>query len=119
MSRASFASVLFLLHKNRLPTEGEERVFNALLIASAAVMSGGVTSYGMPWLLVPLVALPGRFGTRGLAAGVGFTALLVSLAVTNWVLIARRAARGTADPALGRALDAVPDEHHPEPMLVR
>lgn len=35
MSRASFASVLFLLHRNRLPTEGEERLFNALLIASA------------------------------------------------------------------------------------
>lgn len=35
MSRASFASVLFLLHKNRMPTEGEERLFNALMIASA------------------------------------------------------------------------------------
>jgi citrate synthase len=35
MSRASFASVLFLLHRNRLPTEGEERLFNALMIASA------------------------------------------------------------------------------------
>lgn len=35
MSRASFASVLFLLHRNRLPTEGEERLFNAIMIASA------------------------------------------------------------------------------------
>jgi diguanylate cyclase (GGDEF)-like protein len=51
--------------------------FSQVVIASAAAMSGGVTSYGMPWLLVPLVALPGRFGLRGLAAGVGFTALLV------------------------------------------
>jgi citrate synthase len=40
MSRASFASVLFLLHKNRLPTEGEETLFNALLIASADHGSG-------------------------------------------------------------------------------
>ena len=40
MSRASFASVLFLLHKNRLPTDGEERLFNALLIASADHGSG-------------------------------------------------------------------------------
>jgi citrate synthase len=40
MSRASFASVLFLLHKSRLPTAGEERLFNALLIASADHGSG-------------------------------------------------------------------------------
>jgi citrate synthase len=40
MSRASFASVLFLLHKSRLPTDGEERLFNALLIASADHGSG-------------------------------------------------------------------------------
>jgi citrate synthase len=40
MSRASFASVLFLLHKNRIPSEGEERLFNALLIASADHGSG-------------------------------------------------------------------------------
>jgi citrate synthase len=40
MSRASFASVLFLLHKGRLPTDGEERLFNALLIASADHGSG-------------------------------------------------------------------------------
>ena len=40
MSRASFASVLFLLHKNRLPSDGEERLFNALLIASADHGSG-------------------------------------------------------------------------------
>lgn len=35
MTRTSFAGVLFLLHRNRLPTAGEERLFNALLIASA------------------------------------------------------------------------------------
>lgn len=35
MSGASFASVLFLLHRNRMPTDGEARLFNALLIASA------------------------------------------------------------------------------------
>jgi len=40
MSRASFASVLFLLHQNRMPTAGEERLFNALLIASADHGSG-------------------------------------------------------------------------------
>jgi len=40
MRRASFASVLFLLHKNRMPTDGEERLFNALLIASADHGSG-------------------------------------------------------------------------------
>ena len=35
MTRASFAATVFLLHCGRLPTEGEARVFNALLIASA------------------------------------------------------------------------------------
>jgi citrate synthase len=40
MSRASFASVLFLLHKSRLPTDGEERLFNALLISAADHGSG-------------------------------------------------------------------------------
>ncbi|MFE9203619.1 cytochrome ubiquinol oxidase subunit I [Micromonospora sp. NPDC007230] len=33
---------------------------------------------------------------------IGFTLLLGTLAVTNWVLLARHAARGAHDPALGR-----------------
>jgi cytochrome bd ubiquinol oxidase subunit I len=54
-----------------------------------------------------------------LASFLGFTALLLTLAVTNWVLIARRAARGTADPTLGRRPDAVPEQTGPEPALAR
>src|SRR5687768_16124164 len=38
------------------------------LIALACALTGGVDSYVIPWLLVLLVTLPARFGTRGLAA---------------------------------------------------
>lgn len=34
MVKASFADVLFLLHQGRLPTEGEGRIVNAILIAA-------------------------------------------------------------------------------------
>ncbi|MGR6317171.1 cytochrome ubiquinol oxidase subunit I [Micromonospora soli] len=47
---------------------------------------------------------------------VGFTLLLGTLAVTNWVLLARHAARGAADPALGRP--PAPDtDAHPHPVF--
>jgi citrate synthase len=35
MTRTSFSSVVFLLHKGRLPSEGERRLIDAILIASA------------------------------------------------------------------------------------
>jgi len=35
MQRASFPAVVFLLHRGELPTPGEERLLNAILIASA------------------------------------------------------------------------------------
>jgi cytochrome d ubiquinol oxidase subunit I len=55
-----------------------------------------------------------------LASFLGFTALLLTLAVTNWVLIAKRAARGIGDPALGRSLaEVTTDERRPEPVLAR
>jgi cytochrome d ubiquinol oxidase subunit I len=41
-------------------------------------------------------------GATMLASFLGFTALLGALAVTNWVLIVRHAARGPYDLALGR-----------------
>ncbi|MEH0935209.1 cytochrome ubiquinol oxidase subunit I [Micromonospora psammae] len=44
-----------------------------------------------------------------LASLIGFTLLLGALAVTNWTLLARHAARGAADPALGRP-PGVPDD---------
>ncbi|WP_223884497.1 cytochrome ubiquinol oxidase subunit I [Micromonospora craniellae] len=48
-----------------------------------------------------------------------FTLLLGTLAVTNWVLMARHAARGAADPALGRApaQPSADDDNRPEPAF--
>lgn len=46
-----------------------------------------------------------------LASYLGFTLLLGTLAVTNWILLARHAGRGATDLALGRP----PREHHTEP----
>ncbi|MEU1685616.1 cytochrome ubiquinol oxidase subunit I [Micromonospora sp. NPDC005707] len=47
---------------------------------------------------------------------IGFTLLLGTLAVTNWVLLVRHAARGAHDPALGRP--PAPDtDHHPHPVF--
>src|SRR4051794_11871035 len=47
------------------------------VIATAIALTGGVESYGLAWLLVPLVSLPSRFGARGVGAGVAFTSALV------------------------------------------
>ena len=53
--------------------------FAQLVIAAAIVLSGGAESHAMSWLLVPIVTLPARFGHRGLAAGVAYTAGLMVL----------------------------------------
>ena len=52
-----------------------------------------------------------------LASLIGFTLLLGTLAVTNWVLLAKHAARGAADPALGRRPDDHPADPRPEPAF--
>jgi cytochrome d ubiquinol oxidase subunit I len=56
-----------------------------------------------------------------LASYVGFSLLLGTLAVANWVLIARHANGGAADPALGRPpeppLPAGHPDARPEPVL--
>jgi cytochrome bd ubiquinol oxidase subunit I len=56
-----------------------------------------------------------------LASYLGFSLLLGTLAVANWVLIARYANRGAADPALGRPpeppLPAGHPDIRPEPVL--
>ena len=63
--------------------------------------------------------LPGRRAGLMLASLIGFSLLLGTLAVTNWVLLARHAARGAADPALGRPPGAAPRRAaRPEPALV-
>jgi len=52
-----------------------------LTIAACALLTGGADSPGLAWLVVPVITLPVRFGTRGVAAGVGLTIALL-LAVT-------------------------------------
>ncbi|MGW0431598.1 cytochrome ubiquinol oxidase subunit I [Micromonospora sp. NPDC003197] len=60
-----------------------------------------------------------------LTSFIGFTLLLGTLAVTNWVLMARHAVRGAHDLALGRPPDdpdgpEAPDSHRtPQPVLAR
>ncbi|BCJ58629.1 cytochrome ubiquinol oxidase subunit I [Micromonospora endophytica] len=76
-----------------------------------------------PWVAYGLLPVeqavspisPGLMATSLL----GFTLLLGGLAVANWVLLARHAARGAADPALGRP-PARPDadDAQPEPAFV-
>ncbi|WP_432956690.1 hypothetical protein [Micromonospora haikouensis] len=57
-------------------------------------------------------AQPTKFG-----GGAGFTLLLGGLAVANWMLFARHAARGAADPALGRRPGPAADDPRPVPVL--
>ncbi|MDA0173904.1 GGDEF domain-containing protein [Solirubrobacter taibaiensis] len=52
--------------------------FTQILIAVSVGLTGGPESYVLSWLVVPLVTLPARFGSHGVAAGVAFTALLVA-----------------------------------------
>lgn len=73
-----------------------------------------------PWVAYGL--LPTGQAVSPVSAGlmltslIVFTLLLGTLAVTNWVLLARHAARGAHDPALGRP--PAPDtDHHPDPVF--
>lgn len=74
-----------------------------------------------PWVAYGL--LPTGQAVSGVDAGVmlasliGFSLLLGALAVTNWTLLARHAARGAADPALGRPPGARDDDARPEPAF--
>ncbi|NES14398.1 MULTISPECIES: cytochrome ubiquinol oxidase subunit I [Micromonospora] len=73
-----------------------------------------------PWAVYGLLPVDRAVSPVGsglmLTSLVGFTLLLGALAVTNWVLLARHAARGAADPALGRP--PAPDtDTHPQPVF--
>ncbi|MEH1097557.1 cytochrome ubiquinol oxidase subunit I [Micromonospora sp. CPCC 205561] len=48
---------------------------------------------------------------------IGFSLLLGTLAVVNWVLLAKHAARGAHDPALGRRPEQPPADPRPEPAF--
>ncbi|MGW5669813.1 cytochrome ubiquinol oxidase subunit I [Micromonospora sp. NPDC003776] len=73
-----------------------------------------------PWAVYGLLPVDRAVSPVGsglmLTSLIGFTLLLGALAVTNWVLLARHAARGAADPALGRP--PAPDtDTHPQPVF--
>lgn len=73
-----------------------------------------------PWAVYGLLPVDRAVSPVGtglmLTSLVGFTLLLGALAVTNWVLLARHAARGAADPALGRPPAPDPDTR-PQPVF--
>ncbi|MBE2315919.1 GGDEF domain-containing protein [Solirubrobacter sp. CPCC 204708] len=52
--------------------------FSQIMIATAIATTGGIRSFVLSWLVVPLVTLPARFGARGVVAGVGFAGVLVA-----------------------------------------
>jgi diguanylate cyclase (GGDEF)-like protein len=55
-------------------------ICSKLTIAACASLTGGAHSAGLSWLVIPVITLPVRFGTRGVAAGVSITiALLVGV----------------------------------------
>lgn len=56
-------------------------ICSQLTIAACVSLTGGADSPGLAWFVVPVITLPVRFGTRGVAAGVGLTIALL-LAVT-------------------------------------
>jgi diguanylate cyclase (GGDEF)-like protein len=53
-------------------------VCSQLTIAACASLTGGAHSAGLSWLVIPVITLPVRFGTRGVAAGVGITIALLA-----------------------------------------
>ncbi|MGI5525430.1 cytochrome ubiquinol oxidase subunit I [Micromonospora sp. CA-259024] len=74
-----------------------------------------------PWVAYGLLPTEQAVSPVGapvmLASLIGFSLLLGTLAVTNWVLLARHAARGAADPALGRPPTTPSEPAQPEPAL--
>ncbi|MEU8021410.1 cytochrome ubiquinol oxidase subunit I [Micromonospora haikouensis] len=98
-------------------------VLLALPLPFVAVILGWIAREvgRQPWVAYGL--LPTERAVSPVAPGVmlasliGFTLLLGGLAVANWVLFARHAARGAADPALGRRPGPAADDPRPVPVL--
>ncbi|WP_433536982.1 cytochrome ubiquinol oxidase subunit I [Micromonospora sp. CA-249363] len=74
-----------------------------------------------PWVAYGLLptdqAVSGVGAPVMLTSLIGFSLLLGTLAVTNWVLLARHAGRGAVDPALGRPPAPPTEPAQPEPVL--
>lgn len=52
-------------------------MFTQIMIGIAVALTGGIESYVLSWLVVPLVTVPARFGARGVAAATAFIALII------------------------------------------
>ncbi|SCE71521.1 cytochrome ubiquinol oxidase subunit I [Micromonospora chokoriensis] len=99
-------------------------VLLALPLPFVAVILGWIAREvgRQPWVAYGLLPTEQAVSPVGapvmLTSLIGFSLLLGTLAVTNWVLLARHAARGAADPALGRPPSPPNESAHPEPALV-
>ncbi|HEX5543295.1 MAG TPA: cytochrome ubiquinol oxidase subunit I [Micromonospora sp.] len=75
-----------------------------------------------PWAVYGLLtvdeAVTPMSGGGMLASFIGFSLLVGTLAATNWIMIARHAARGADDPALGRPPQQPDTESDPRPEPV-
>ncbi|WP_446218274.1 cytochrome ubiquinol oxidase subunit I [Micromonospora sp. IBHARD004] len=97
-------------------------VLLALPLPFVAVILGWIAREvgRQPWVAYGLLPTDQAVSPVGggvmLTSLIGFSLLLGTLAVTNWVLLARQAARGAADPALGRPPTSDPDIR-PEPAF--
>jgi citrate synthase len=69
MERASFPAVVFLLHRGRLPSAGEARLLNAILIASADHNSGA------PSVAAARIVASGNRQSLSAAVGAGILAI--------------------------------------------
>ncbi|MET8348753.1 MULTISPECIES: cytochrome ubiquinol oxidase subunit I [unclassified Micromonospora] len=98
-------------------------VLLALPLPFVAVILGWIAREvgRQPWVAYGLLPTEQAVSPVGapvmLASLIGFSLLLGTLAVTNWVLLARHAARGAGDPPLGRPPAPANEPAHPEPAL--
>jgi diguanylate cyclase (GGDEF)-like protein len=56
---------------------------NEVAIAVGAAISGGASSPLLPWLVIPIISLAGRFDRRGVWCGVGFVALCIGAVIAT------------------------------------
>ena len=68
-------------------------VLSQALIAASIALTGGPDSPALPWLAIPTVTLPARFGVRGVLAGSG-----VTIAILLLVTVGIDASSVIADP---------------------
>lgn len=58
-------------------------VLNTIVTAVAAVITGGPASPLLPWIVIPIVSLAGRFDARGVWCGAGFVGLAIAAVVAT------------------------------------